>query len=173
MGETSTSAMLSRAIIGNRRPLLSVARRILGDVPAAEDVVQSLWLRVQGLDDGVTVRDSTAFLRRLVRNLAIDQLRKDRVRAALVREGAPDESMTDGAPDAERTMMDRDRLQRLKRAIEELPPRCREVFVLRRIHDLSSAEIADRLGITQNAVAKHVRVALEHCHQRLAETEQG
>lgn len=169
----STTAMLSHAIIGNRRPLLGVARRILGDGPAAEDVVQSLWFRVQTLDERMTVRDSGAFLRRLVRNLAIDQLRKDRVRHEYFHDTPPDDAIPDDAPDAEQAMIDRDRLRRLKLALEELPPRCREVFVLRRIHDLSSAEIAERLGISQNAVAKHVRLALQHCHSRLAEAEQG
>lgn len=168
----STAALLSQAIVGERRPLLGVARRILGDGAAAEDVVQSLWLRVQGVDERLAVRDAGAFLRRLVHNLAIDQLRKDRVRHGLLHDAPPDEAIADDTPSIEQAMIDRDRLACLRTALAELPPRCREVFVLRRIHDLSSAEIADRLGITQNAVAKHVRHALHHCHSRLAEADQ-
>lgn len=46
-------------------------------------------------------------------------------------------------------------------AINNLPPRCREVFVLRRFHDLSPDDIAKRLGISRNMVEKHLRSALD------------
>jgi RNA polymerase sigma-70 factor (ECF subfamily) len=70
-------------------------------------------------------------------------------------------------PSAERSLLDRERLKRLEAALEELPLRCRQVFVLRRIDGLPPAEVAERLGITVNAVAKHVRIALRHCHARM------
>jgi RNA polymerase sigma factor (sigma-70 family) len=45
-------------------------------------------------------------------------------------------------------------LQRVEQLIEQLPPRCRQVFVLRRIHGVPQREIAQMLGITQAAVEK-------------------
>ncbi|WP_367349937.1 RNA polymerase sigma factor [Sphingobium yanoikuyae] len=45
--------------------------------------------------------------------------------------------------------------------------RCRQVFTLRRIDGLPADEVAEKLGITLNAVAKHVRIAVRHCHARL------
>ena len=44
-------------------------------------------------------------------------------------------------------------------AIESLPPRCREVFVLHKVHELPQAEVALTLGISRKAVEKHVRLA--------------
>jgi RNA polymerase sigma factor (sigma-70 family) len=52
-------------------------------------------------------------------------------------------------------------------AIEALPPKCRQVFIMRRFHDLSQDEIARRLGVSRNMVEKHLRLALERCRAAL------
>jgi RNA polymerase sigma factor (sigma-70 family) len=57
---------------------------------------------------------------------------------------------------------DRQDLLRLAEAIDVLPPRCREAFVLRKLHDLSQREIAARMGLTESTVEKHLSKAVEH-----------
>jgi RNA polymerase sigma factor (sigma-70 family) len=47
-------------------------------------------------------------------------------------------------------------LRRLAEAIDELPPKCREVVWMRRVDDLSQKEVAARLSISQKTVEKHV-----------------
>jgi len=60
------------------------------------------------------------------------------------------------APDAERALLCRERLTLLGQTIRELPPRCREVFLMSRRDGLSHGEIAARLGISRNMVEKHI-----------------
>ena len=48
-------------------------------------------------------------------------------------------------------------------AIEALPPKCRRVFVLHKIHHLSHREISRVLGISGHAVEKHMMRALARC----------
>jgi RNA polymerase sigma factor (sigma-70 family) len=57
--------------------------------------------------------------------------------------------------------------RRLRRAISELPPVTREVFRLHRIEGLTYAEIAERLGITAEAVEGHVADALYELARRV------
>jgi DNA-directed RNA polymerase specialized sigma24 family protein len=45
--------------------------------------------------------------------------------------------------------------------IEQLPSKCRRVFVLRRIHGVSQRDIARMFGISQNAVEKHAARGLK------------
>ncbi len=53
----------------------------------------------------------------------------------------------------------------MARAIEALPKRCQQVFVLSRLHGHPNGEIAARLGISRNMVEKHIIKALLHCRQ--------
>ena len=59
-------------------------------------------------------------------------------------------------------------MQMLLRAVNGLPPKCRDVFVLRMIEGLSQREIAERLGITVSTVEKHLARGLRHCKDSLA-----
>ena len=52
-------------------------------------------------------------------------------------------------------------LTTLTRTIEDLPPRCRDVFILHQLHDIPQAEIAERLGISRNMVAQHMMRAMQ------------
>ena len=54
-------------------------------------------------------------------------------------------------------------------AIRELPPRCREVFELSRVHGLKYAEIAETLEISQKTVEAQMGKALKLMRQRLVE----
>ena len=58
---------------------------------------------------------------------------------------------------------------RLTRAIEELPPKCRQVFLLIKFHHLTHAEVATKLGIAQSTVVKHMIKAVDYCRSRLDE----
>jgi len=97
-----------------------------------------------------------AFVFRTARNLIIDRYRHEQV---VPIEAVPDLEAFDVAVDApgpERTTQARGELRRLQVALDELPPRCREAIVLGRIEGLSGREIAGRMGITEQAVSKHL-----------------
>ena len=63
--------------------------------------------------------------------------------------------------DPERTLAARDELSRLQAALDQLPPRTREVIVMRRVEGLSRVEIAVRLGISEETISalRHKRHA--------------
>jgi RNA polymerase sigma factor (sigma-70 family) len=100
------------------------------------------------------------FVFRIARNLLIDRLRRENV--------IPIEAMADvdaldvamDTPHPDRSVIARDELRRLQAALNRLPPRCREAFVLGRIEGLSGPQIADRMGITKAAVSIHLDKAI-------------
>ncbi len=97
-----------------------------------------------------------AFVFRTARNLVIDRYRHEQV---IPIEAVPDLEAFDIAADApgpDRTAQARGELRRLQVALDELPPRCREALVLGRIEGLPGREIAIRMGITEQAVSKHL-----------------
>ncbi|WP_434405225.1 RNA polymerase sigma factor [Sphingobium sp. DN12] len=163
----TNAVALSRVLIAERSSLIRLARRIVGSGTVAEDIAQTAWLRIQRVEDEPPITDKRGFLYRMVLNLASDQRRSALRASRLFDSGDLPEDVASSEPDAEAVAINRDLLGRMAQAVEELPPRCREVFVMRKIDGLTPAEIADRLGISTNMVAKHVRIALQHCLERL------
>jgi len=53
--------------------------------------------------------------------------------------------------------MAREELRRLRTAIDQLPPRCREAVVLARVEELPGREIARRMGINETTVSHYIK----------------
>lgn len=66
----------------------------------------------------------------------------------------------DAVADPERSLMGAQRLKRVLAAIEAMPPRRREVFLLHRVEELTYAQIARQLGVSLKAIEKHMFLAM-------------
>lgn len=142
--------------------LLRAVRRIVGSESQAEDVAQSLWFKIQRIDDEPPIRNRRGFLYRLARNLALDHLRGEKVRGAIFIEdkAAPDIPAETPSPLA--ALLGQEDLARVNAAIESLSPRCRQALYLRRIEQLAAQEVAERMGISRQMVARYIAQAMEH-----------
>ena len=117
-----------------------------------DDLVQETYARILRSRAVGQASLTRAYLFVTARNVALDQLRKKRPEliegiAEMERLGVVEER-----PDAAEAASRDQQLEILAEAIAALPERCREVFVLRRYHDISHREIAQRLGIAENTV---------------------
>jgi RNA polymerase sigma factor (sigma-70 family) len=59
---------------------------------------------------------------------------------------------------------------RLSKAIRELPPKCQRVYLLKRVHELSHAQIAERCGISVKMVEKHLATALVQLRRKVGDS---
>lgn len=164
---SNNAAALSRLLLIERSSLLRLSERILRDRPKAEDVTQSLWLRVQRIEDDPPIANKRAYLFRLAANLAVDRAKADRRHRDLFEEGALSEEVADGSPLADKMLLDREALELVQSAMRELSPRCREVLHMRRIEGLSAREIASRLGMSRQMVTRYIAQGMAHCLDRL------
>ena len=151
--------------------LLAFVRRRVNCPAFAADIVQDTYVRVASGGLPTSVANPRAFLYRVAGNLALDHLRREATRSAYVGPELSPAEVSDPQPSAETAIESRQRLALLMRAVEELPPRCRQVFVLRKVDGLDQAEIAQTLGISRNMVEKHLRKALLHCALRLRQAD--
>lgn len=133
----------------------------------AADLAQESYLRVAGAAGEQLITHPRAFLFRTARNLALDHLRKMRTRSGRTEPLDEAVDLPSPQPSAERALLDRQRVVLFRQALETLPPRCREVFLLHRVHHCTYGEIAHRLGISESAVEKHIMRALSHCRSAL------
>lgn len=126
-------------------------------VHEAEDLVQEAWVRMARAGGGEAVANPAAFLMRTALNLSIDAHRE---RSARGEEVALDgEVLVDLAPGAEALLLGRERLARLSVCLGRVPERTRTIFLAHRLDGRSYSDIARELGISVNAVEKHVTKA--------------
>ncbi|MFC4313781.1 RNA polymerase sigma factor [Steroidobacter flavus] len=151
--------------------LLGFVRTRIGCAATAADIMQDTYLRVCASESEHAIANPKAFVYRIASNLTIDHLRRNKSRGKVIVADEVPEDEHPQAPSPEREWVGQERLHLLMQAIGDLPPRCREVFVLRQFENLHQAEIAERLGISRNMVEKHLRVALLHCMQRVGDEE--
>ncbi|MFT3720921.1 RNA polymerase sigma factor [Pseudorhodoferax sp.] len=153
------------------RELLGFLFRTVRDRDTAADLAQESYARVLTAQQaGRPVRDPRGLLYRTARNLVIDQHRRAEVRAqtgeamSLDDEGAGLDGLA-GPPSQEpdAIVASREGLAAVVAAIEELPPRCREAFILYKFDGLSYAEIAERMGISPRTVEMQLQIAMHAC----------
>lgn len=71
----------------------------------------------------------------------------------------------------DRQLEARQQLSRLQKTIEDLPPRQREAFLLRKVHHLANADIATRMGISVRMVEQHLHSAMLQCRKGVYQDE--
>jgi RNA polymerase sigma-70 factor (ECF subfamily) len=109
----------------------------------------------------------SGLLFRLARNIAISEhrhLQTEARVATIVADSQPGHCDIDQLPDDELRQI-------LEREISALPPRRREVFLLRVVHDLSYKEIAAIMGTSSQTVANQLSSALTTLRQRITRPE--
>lgn len=141
-----------------------VAYSVLRQRQDAEDVAQEAFAKAHRCFSQLRDRDSfRAWLVRTTWRLAIDRWRSDRRRTAREQSGmreAPD-------PTAEGIAAERERAERLWRAIEDLPEKLREVIVLSAIQGHDVREVGTLLGLPEGTVKSRLFLARKGLAQRL------
>ncbi|WP_325346632.1 RNA polymerase sigma factor [Xylophilus sp.] len=144
--------------------------RAVKDAHEAQDLAQETFGRVLArMAAGERIDNLRALLYEVARNLLIDRHRQLRVR-----DHTGDEELLHGLPgpasnEPEVRYAARQRVLLLMRAIEALPLRCRQAFVLHRLDGLPQAEVARRMGISVNMVERHVMLAVAACRKALGD----
>ena len=157
---------LSELFERNRHALLGYLTRKVGSNDAP-DLLQETFVRFIQRYDCEAVADAPPFLQQIAINLARDFARRHKTEAKYLEFGdLPEDVPSNEAPPGARIEAD-EQWRLLCAAVNKLPPRCREVFLLYMFENLPLAEIARRLGISINMAQKHMRLALQRCFAAL------
>jgi RNA polymerase sigma-70 factor (ECF subfamily) len=141
-----------------------VRRNFLGhqhyDQHFAKQVVHDVCIALINNPPQQNIQTPLAFLRLAAKNRAIDICRGERVANRYIDYVANVPDSHADYRDGENVLDFSQKLEALKRIIEALPSRQRQVFLLHRLHGMPQVEIAVEIGISRNMVTQHFKRAI-------------
>ncbi|WP_417625207.1 RNA polymerase sigma factor [Paremcibacter congregatus] len=128
----------------------------------ADEVAQEAYIRLLRRDNLDDIDCFQSFLFRTATNISID-LQRQRARQNNNHEQSKNLFQTTDDITPERDLRGRQKLTALKTAVEKLPPKCREAFMLYKFNHMEYTEIALEMGLSTSSIRKYITRALAFC----------
>jgi RNA polymerase sigma-70 factor (ECF subfamily) len=134
------------------------AASIIGNYGIAEEVVQDVFVAIWHKRESLEFNSQLApYLYTSVRNKCLNHLSKEKKSIPLSEQALGDSK---GIQNPQQKMEFIELQVKIFRAIDELPPRCREIFLLSRMEHLTNKQIAEKLDISIKTVENQMTIAL-------------
>ena len=159
---------ISAAFVENGEFLQRFLRKFLKSPQDIEDVSQEAFLRAFAAEQKKSINQPKAFLFRVARNVALTKLTRKSAQITEYIEESTRPGVYGEEPGLDVEWEAREKLGLYCEAVAELPLKCREVFLLRKVHGLSHKEIAERMELSVSSVEKYLRKGLLACQSYLA-----
>jgi RNA polymerase sigma-70 factor (ECF subfamily) len=167
-----SSDLLSQLFDEHHRRVLLAAFRITGSMADAEDVAQTVFLRL-GTGPSLSVSNAGSYLYRAAINGALDLLRRRKAAATEPLEAAATAASKGLGGSPENEISGGELAELLRQAIGELPPRAAEMFTLRYVEEMGNREIAALMGTSQAVVAVTLHRTRSTLKKRFRDLERG
>ncbi|MES3017715.1 MAG: RNA polymerase sigma-70 factor [Bacteroidota bacterium] len=144
------------------------ANKFLNDLSISEEIVSEsltyLWEKRESI---VFSSSITGYLYKMVQNRSMNYLKHQKIEneyvSYLIRN-----KLVNELPEYETDpYQEKEMAQQIMIAIDSLPAKCREVFIMSRFEYLKNREIAKRLDISQNTVERQITIALDKLRNSL------
>ncbi|MDQ2664997.1 MAG: sigma-70 family RNA polymerase sigma factor [Gemmatimonadota bacterium] len=152
-------------------PLCEVVDSFVRSQAVAEEIVQDLFFTVWVKRARLEAESMRSYLFRAARNRALHQVRHDSVvrRIGRLADARPEVAgVAMVADESDAAQQPDENLQRLRAAIDLLPPRTRLALVLRIDHGMNDQRIAEAMGISLKGVEKLIASAKRALRERFA-----
>lgn len=166
---TNLTLNINDLFLNHRQSLIHTIYRIVGCPQTAEDLAHETYLKMLHASKTQEISYPHPFLYQIARNLALDHLRKEKIRQRSDNQPKNDEDngnllecLPSNAPTPEQQTADRQQVTLMLEALNSLSERRRQILVLHKFHHWTYERIARHCGISRSAVEKNVHVALAH-----------
>lgn len=156
-------------VLPHEAALTGYLRRNWRDQDEVADLRQDVYVRLYRAAAKRFPVNTRSFVFAVARNLLVDRARRGRVVFIDTVADIDTLAVDWEEPTIETKLSSRQELRALNSAIQSLPARCRDVFILRKVDGLSQREVATRLGIAEGTVEKQIRKGI----RRLADALYG
>lgn len=160
-------SVISKIFLDNADFLKRFLMGILKSEQGVEDIVQDVYIKAFHAEQEKTIEHPKAYLFTVAKNLALNELsRKSRQLTSYIEDCSPCEQEEESASLESEVEADAS-FELYCRAVADLPEKCRQVFLLRKVHGLKHKEIAKHLGISLSSVEKHLKLGAQSCRDYL------
>lgn len=142
-----------------RPGLIGFAISIIHSPDDAEEIVQDVFLAIYNNSNiKLEAAGVKSYLFTSVKNRCLNFIRKSKLDYATM----PDELPTkDGGATAQALMEAKESESKIQLLIDQLPNKCKQVFILSRMYELSYKEIAEVMDISPKTVENQISIALK------------
>ena len=147
--------------------LMRFLRNRLSISEDAADVAQEAYVRMMQYEGSKEIQSPASLLFRIAINVAHDLGRAEQSRRLRDHRPIDDLDLASDQPTPEREVAAAQDLKVLYSAIDDLPPRCQQVFLLSRVKRMTYPQIAVHCGISVKMVEKHISHALDICGRKV------
>ena len=133
----------------------------------AADIAQEAYIRMMQYEGSQKIQSPSSMLFRIAINVANDLGRSEQARRVSDQLSIDGMELASHEPSADREIAARQDLDILYGTIEQLPPKCRQVFLLSRVERMTYPQIAAHCGISVKMVEKHISHALAICMKKV------
>lgn len=165
----SPSSDLEQVFQNHYSMVFGAAVRVTGSAQDAEDVLQTIFLRLLRRQDSLDLRPNAGgYLRRAAVNASLDLLRARSRSSSVPLDDFDSLADGQGESDPSRRQSDREMRRGLRQALLALPPKGAEIFTMRFIEGMPNREIATALDMSQAAVGVALHRARNQVKKELA-----
>lgn len=139
---------------------------VTGDTEASRDLAQNVFLKLwtgrHKIDDTKPLK---SYLFTIAKNDALNYLKSRVIKYGTRLDDITDYLDSSYIPDA--NVLLRDALSNIKTSVESMPEQRKKIFIMHRLEELKSEEIAEQLGISKRTVDKHIQLADNDVRRKL------
>jgi len=168
----SSQSTVFKVFEEQQMPLKAFISRLIRKPQDIDDIAQETFVRAFLAEQKGAIQHPKAYLYRIARNLTFEILSKKSNKLTSYIEDSSDYSLLDSGEDIEGIVIVREKLDRVKVAIAEMPPQCQRVFIMHKVYGFKYKEISQQLGISVSTVEKHIMTGLKKCRQSVKSQEQ-
>ena len=165
---------LAQLVTEHQLALQKYLARKLDNPEDASEVAQEAFLRLHRMEQPQQLDNARAYLFQVATNLAVDQLRRRRLHFRFIKlekvhnvDGEPLD-INANAASPEQILDAREKLTQLYAAVDELPFKVKQAFLLHRKNGMSYSAIAQEMNVSVSSVEKYILQALKHCRASLS-----
>lgn len=149
------------------KELIYYIQRMVGDKDKAQDIVQETYCRAIEIDSRIVIENKRAYLYKMARNIVFDESNKKKKDAKILFE--ENSHIIPKSQQPEEIAISINQEETLMQIIQTLPARSQQAFILYTVDGYSRQEISKKMGITSNAVEKHITRATIKIQKKLEE----
>ncbi len=162
---------VSAAFLENLAFLERFLARFFSDRRDIEDVAQEAYLRAYVAEQQKDIEQPKAYLFRIAKNLALTKLTKKSEKITDYLEESGAHMVIEFAASVDSEVEAQEALGLYCEAVAALPEKCRQVFLLRKVHGLAHKEIAKRMSLSVSSVEKYLLRGILECKAFVQERE--